>query len=40
MRLGSTSVIMERFDPAQYLDLVKQYEITHSQVVPTISPAC
>ena len=36
LRLGATAVIMERFDPAQYLDLVARYRITHSQVVPTM----
>ena len=40
MRLGGTSVIMEHFDPAQFLDLVERYRITHSQMVPTMfSPA-
>ncbi len=36
LRLGATSVIMERFDPEQYLALVEQHRITHSQVVPTM----
>ena len=36
LRLGATSVIMERFDPAQYLDLVAKHRITHSQLVPTM----
>jgi len=36
VRLGCTSVIMERFDPAQFLDLVARYGVTHSQVVPTM----
>jgi long-chain acyl-CoA synthetase len=36
MREGGVSVIMERFDPAQYLDLVGRYRITHSQLVPTM----
>jgi long-chain acyl-CoA synthetase len=36
VRLGSTSVIMEHFDAAQYLDLVARHRITHSQVVPTM----
>jgi long-chain acyl-CoA synthetase len=36
MRLGGTSVIMERFDPEQYLELVERHRITHSQVVPTM----
>lgn len=33
---GSTCVIMEKFDPEQYLQLVQQYRITHSQLVPTM----
>ncbi len=36
MRLGGTSVIMEHFDPAQFLDLVAEHRITHSQMVPTM----
>ncbi len=36
MRLGSTSVIMERFDPEQFLQLVERYGVTHSQMVPTM----
>jgi long-chain acyl-CoA synthetase len=36
MRLGATSVIMERFDPEHYLQLVERHRITHSQVVPTM----
>lgn len=36
LRLGATVVVMERFDPAQYLDLVARYRVTHSQVVPTM----
>ena len=27
---------MERFDPEQYLALVEQYRVTHSQLVPTM----
>ena len=27
---------MEHFDPAQYLDLVERYRVTHSQMVPTM----
>jgi acyl-CoA synthetase (AMP-forming)/AMP-acid ligase II len=34
--LGGTSVVMRRFDPARYLELVEQHRITHSQVVPTM----
>ncbi len=36
IRLGATSVIMERFDPEQYLMLVEKYQITNSQLVPTM----
>ena len=36
LRLGATSIIMERFDPEQYLALVERHGITHSQVVPTM----
>ena len=36
LRLGSTAVIMEHFDPEQYLALVQRYRVTHSQLVPTM----
>lgn len=36
LRLGGMSVIMERFDPVQFLDLVARHKITHSQMVPTM----
>jgi long-chain acyl-CoA synthetase len=36
IRLGSTAVIMERFDPAQFLTLVAEHRVTHSQMVPTM----
>jgi long-chain acyl-CoA synthetase len=36
VRLGGTAVIMERFDPEQFLALVEQHGITHSQLVPTM----
>jgi long-chain acyl-CoA synthetase len=36
LRNGGTVVIMERFDPEQYLALVEQYRVTHSQLVPTM----
>ncbi|MEU8249246.1 AMP-binding protein [Nonomuraea sp. NPDC048916] len=35
-RLGATVVVMERFDPEQYLELVQRYRVTHSQLVPTM----
>ncbi len=33
---GGTCIIMERFDPAQYLALIEQYRVTHTQLVPTM----
>jgi long-chain acyl-CoA synthetase len=33
---GGTVIIMERFEPADYLRLVEQYQVTHSQLVPTM----
>jgi long-chain acyl-CoA synthetase len=36
LRLGSTSIIMERFDPEQFLALVERYRVTHTQMVPTM----
>ena len=36
LRLGCTVIIMERFDPEQYLKLVEKYRPTHSQLVPTM----
>ena len=35
-RLGGTTVIMERFDPAECLRLIGEYGITHAQFVPTM----
>ncbi len=35
-RLGGTVVVMEHFDPEQYLALVEAHQITFSQVVPTM----
>jgi len=35
-RLGGTVVVMEHFDPEQYLALIEQHRITFSQVVPTM----
>ncbi len=34
--LGGTVIIMERFDPIEYLRLVEAYQVTHSQLVPTM----
>jgi long-chain acyl-CoA synthetase len=36
LRLGATVVVMEHFDPTQYLELVERHGVTHSQVVPTM----
>jgi long-chain acyl-CoA synthetase len=36
LRMKSTVVVMEQFDPALYLELVGRYGVTHSQVVPTM----
>jgi long-chain acyl-CoA synthetase len=36
LRMGGTAVIMEHFDPEQYLALVERYRVTHSQLVPTM----
>ena len=36
IRIGGTVVIMERFDPVEYLRLIERYQVTHSQLVPTM----
>ena len=36
MRVGGTVVVMERFDPEHFLQLVEQHRVTHTQVVPTM----
>jgi long-chain acyl-CoA synthetase len=36
MRLGGTSVVMERFDPEDWLRLIEKYKVTHCQMVPTM----
>lgn len=36
IRMGGTVVIMERFDPEEYLDNVARFQVTHSQLVPTM----
>jgi long-chain acyl-CoA synthetase len=36
LRIGGTVVIMERFDPLEYLRLIERYQVTHSQLVPTM----
>jgi long-chain acyl-CoA synthetase len=34
--IGATVVVMEHFDAEEYLRLVEEYDVTHSQVVPTM----
>ncbi len=36
IRMGGTVIVMERFDPEHYLQLVERYRVTHSQLVPTM----
>jgi long-chain acyl-CoA synthetase len=36
IRTGGTAVIMEKFDPEHYLQLVEKWGITHTQLVPTM----
>ena len=36
IRNGGTVIIMEKFDPEHYLQLVERYRVTHSQLVPTM----
>jgi long-chain acyl-CoA synthetase len=34
--MGGTAIIMERFDPEQFLALVERHRVTHTQLVPTM----
>ena len=36
IRTGGTVIIMENFDPEQYLELIQKWGVTHSQLVPTM----
>lgn len=36
LRIGGTVVIMERFDALEYLALIERYQVSHSQLVPTM----
>lgn len=36
LRHGGTNVVMDRFDPAQFLRLIEQYRVTHVVCVPTM----
>jgi len=33
---GAKVIVMERFDPEHYLQLLQQYKVTHTQLVPTM----
>ena len=33
---GGTAIIMERFDPERYLELIEQHKVSHTQLVPTM----
>ena len=35
-QVGGTAVVMEHFDPVEYLELIQEHRVTHSQVVPTM----
>jgi len=36
IRIGGTVVIMEKFEPENYLELIEKWGVTHSQLVPTM----
>jgi long-chain acyl-CoA synthetase len=36
MRFGATTIVMEKFDPEQWLQLVEKHKVTHCQMVPTM----
>jgi long-chain acyl-CoA synthetase len=36
LRMGSTVIVMEHFDPEQWLALVERYRVTHCQMVPVM----
>jgi acyl-CoA synthetase (AMP-forming)/AMP-acid ligase II len=36
LRLGGTSIVMERFDAEHYLRLIAEHRVTHTQAVPTM----
>lgn len=36
IRNGGTVIVMERFDPVEYLRLIETYQVSHSQLVPTM----
>ena len=36
LRSGGTAIVMERFDPEQFLALVERHRVSHTQLVPTM----
>lgn len=36
IRQGGTAVIMDRFDPERFLQLIEEHRVTHTQLVPTM----
>ncbi|WP_163508469.1 AMP-binding protein [Fodinicola acaciae] len=36
LRVGTTIILMDRFEPQTYLSLIERYRVTNSQVVPTM----
>ena len=36
LRLGGTVVVMEHFDPVEFLQLIGKHKVSHTQVVPTM----
>ena len=36
IRKGGTAIIMEKFDPLRYLELVETHQVSHTQLVPTM----
>jgi acyl-CoA synthetase (AMP-forming)/AMP-acid ligase II len=36
LRLGGTVIVMEHFDPVEYLRNIEKHHVTHTQVVPTM----
>jgi long-chain acyl-CoA synthetase len=36
IRMGGTAIIMDHFDPEQFLALVERHRVTHTQLVPTM----
>jgi long-chain acyl-CoA synthetase len=36
IRFGGTVIVMERFDPEQFLALIEKHRVTHTQLVPTM----